>query len=221
MTHESYLDFGLYSYRDAAHLLKLDLNTLQYWLGEVKDVESVIQGRFREEHVLTFAELMELHFIKMFRDEHVSFQAIRRAAQESSKKFHTSYPFIVKRFDTDGRSIFATLKGKETNQEVVEELHHGQLVFTKIIRPFFRKLDYSGLDTLQRFWPLKKSGRIVLDPTRHFGKPIDSQTGVPVYAIVNAAKAGDGQDAQTVAKWFEIPVDAVEAAIRFDRSLAS
>ncbi|HEY3969138.1 MAG TPA: DUF433 domain-containing protein, partial [Planctomycetaceae bacterium] len=131
------------------------------------------------------------------------------------------YPFTVKRFDTDGRSIFATLAGKETKKEFIEELHHGQLVFKKLIRPFFRKLDYSATSDIERFWPMKKSGRIVLDPMRRFGQPIDSQTGISTRTVFEAVNAGDGQDERIVARWFDIPLEAVRAAVRFERSLAT
>jgi len=169
---------------------------------------------------VTFAELMELHFVKIFRDDDVSFQVIRRAATAASKRFGTDYPFAVKRFDTDGKSIFATLRSKETDQELIEDLERSQLVFSKVIRPFFKKVDYHGTHEIERFWPLYRSGRVVSDPTRRFGQPIDAPTGVPTEALLQAVNAGDGQDVHIVAEWFDIPVDAVKAAVRFELSLA-
>lgn len=215
-----YVNVGIYSFRQAARLLAVSGNQLRYWIGEFS-AESIVKRQLKDDRLLTFSELMELHFIKLFRDEDVSLQAIRKAANEAAKKFHTEYPFTVKRFDTDGKSIFATLTSKETNRELVEELKHGQLVFRKLIKPFFKKLDYRGTTDIERFWPMKKSGRIVLDPSRRLGQPIDSDTAVPTDTIYKAFTAGDGQDVPTVAKWFDIPVEAVKAAIRFERSLAT
>ncbi len=176
--------------------------------------------KFPAMEILTFAELMELHFVKMFRDENVSLQTIRKAANVASEKFRSAYPFTVKRFDTDGRSIFATLIGKESDNEVVEELKHGQLVFKTIIRPFFRKLKYDGM-TLEQFWPLGTRGRIVLDPLRKHGQPIDFDSGIPVETIIDALEAGDGQEVHVVAKWLGIPLEAVQAAIQFNKSLSA
>lgn len=217
----SYINCGLYSVPDAARLLRVHPNVLRYWAGERDEADALIPRRFPKEHLLTFAELMELQFVKLFRDQGVSLQAIRRAAKAASQKFSTDYPFTVKQFDTDGRSIFATLRRKETNEELVEELRHGQLVFSRIIRPFFKRIDFAGTNEAERFWPLQRRGRIVLDPTRRFGQPIDSETGVPVEAIINAYKAGDGQSIPEIARWFDIPPEAVRAALRFERSLAT
>lgn len=217
---------GIYTLPQASRLLRVPTPVLRYWIGERKDknVESIIVRQFATERILTFAELMELHFIKLFRDEDVSFQAIRRAAKKASDKYHSNYPFTYRRFDTDGKSIFATCKNEETDKEIVEDLQHGQLVFKQIIRPFFKRLDYLSTNDAGRYWPLRtssrNSGRIVLDPERRFGQPLDSETGVSTEAIRQAVTAGDGQDVKTVARWLDIPVEAVEAAMKFEKSLS-
>jgi len=212
---------GLYSIRQAAKLLRLRPSVLKYWIGQRGELHPVVLPEFTDDSILSFAQLMELHFVKMFRDEGVSFQYIRKAAKNASQQFKAQYPFTVKRFDTDGRSIFATMKSKETDKTIVQDLEKGQLVFQTIIRPFFKKLDYSRSNEVERFWPLKQKGRVVLDPQRRFGQPIDSETGVPTRALIDAVTAGDGQDAKTVAKWFDVPLEAVKAAIRFEKSLAT
>jgi uncharacterized protein (DUF433 family) len=213
---------GLYSLGDAARLLRMPQSSVRYWLFGRGNVEPLIQRHLAEEHLLTFAELIELHFINTFRREGVSLQAIRKSAIRAARMFDAEFPFTAKRFDTDGKNIFATLENEATNKIHIEEMRHGQLVFVKFIRPMFRKLEYSG-DGVGRFWPLhtkRTTGRVVLDPHRQFGQPIDAETGVSTAVIANAVAAGDGQDVKTVAKWFEIPVEAVRAAIRFERSLA-
>ncbi|MBW3539242.1 MAG: MerR family transcriptional regulator [Planctomycetes bacterium] len=217
---KEYLGCGMYSLGEAARLLRTHPNTLRWWTGDRKQATAVIRREFPGEKVLTFSELMELHFIKMFRDEGVTLQTIRRAALEASKRFRTQHPFAVKRFDTDGKQIFATLIGRESEQEIVEELRHGQLVFATIVRPFFRKLDYGDAD-VERFWPMEKTGRIVLDPMRRLGEPIDSESGVAVGTIIDALQAGGGQDPATVAEWLGIPLEAVRAALAYHRSLAA
>lgn len=173
-----------------------------------------------EDQALTFMELMELHFIKMFRSEGVSLQAIRKASRVAASKFRTDYPFSVKRFDTDGRTIFATMINEEKSKTLVEDLKKGQYVFDTIMRPFFHKLDYRGMQEVARFWPMDKKGRVVLDPERKFGKPIDSESGVPTRAIYNAIVAGGGQEPKVVAKWLGVSLPAVQAAVVFEQSIA-
>ncbi|WP_310820844.1 DUF433 domain-containing protein [Stratiformator vulcanicus] len=180
----------------------------------------IISRELSADRIITFAELMELYFVNLFRREGVSMHTIRKAAKAAERRFGTKLPFSVKRFDTDGRAIFSTLCRFEDNKEIVEDLARAQLVFGEIIKPFFRKLEY-GTQMIERYWPLEKSGRIVLDPERRFGQPIDAETGVPVDAILTALKAGHGQDEKAVAFEYEIPVEAVKAAIKYNKSLAA
>lgn len=85
----------------------------------------------------------------VFRTHGVSMQTIRRAARVASDLFGTSYPFALRRFDTDGTSIFATLemeaRQKEEPRKGIEALGRGQIVFEPFIRPFFHHFDLEGL----------------------------------------------------------------------------
>ena len=106
----------------------------------------------------------------------------------------------------------------------MEEMHHGQLVFDTIVKPFFKKLEYDNNYRLLRFWPLaskRSTGRVVLDPGRKFGKPIDAETGVPINTILDALKAGTGQKPQVVADWLGVPLSAIKAAEAFNKSLSA
>jgi len=211
------LGVGLYSFANTARILRVHVNTLRRWARD-----PVLCPRYfnPEEQTLSFKELMELHFIKMFRDAGVSLQAISKAARAAAAKFGTDYPFAVKRFDTDGRTVFATLIRGENDTILVEDLQKGQLVFDQIVRPFFKKLEYDGSKEIARYWPMMRKGRVVLDPARKFGQPIDFHTGVPTRALYEATVAGDGQDYKTVARWFDVPAQAVSAAVKYEKMLA-
>jgi hypothetical protein len=213
---KSHLGVGLYSLADAARIVGAPTSTLSRWSSASRG----IVPRFLDasEHTITFVELMELLFIKMFRDEGVSMQAIRKTSQEAAKKFKTDYPFAVQRFDTDGKTIFATLLSEATGKKLVEDLKYGQFVFEKILKPFFRKLDYGSFE-VERYWPLEKGGRVVLDPARKFGQPIDFDSGIPTRTLYLAVSAGGGQEVKSVANWFGVPVAAVNAAVAFEQSI--
>lgn len=211
------LGVGLYSIPEAARLVGTYDGNIRRWIEPLTDL---IPRTFPiSEHTLSFLELMELHFIKMFRDSGVSLQTIRKAAKAAAKKFRVDYPFAVRRFDTDGKTIFATLLDREDDREAVEDLKRGQYVFTTILKPFFLKMDYRASREALRFWPQNKEGRVVLDPTRSFGKPIDSQTGVQTQALHEAVIANGGEMA-LVADWFDVPIEAVKSAVVFEESLA-
>ena len=152
----SRLGVGLYSLAEAARIVGSPPNTIRRWASQR---EGLVPRHFDPaEHTLTFVELMELHFIKMFRGENVSLQTIRKVLRTASQQFNTAYPFSVKRFDTDGVTIFATLIGEEREDVLIEDMRNGQLVFENVIRPFFRKLEYHGSQEVARFWPLDHAG---------------------------------------------------------------
>ena len=213
----SRLGVGLYSIAEAARLVGVHQGKVRRWIDP--NVGIVKRQLPVEEYTLSFLELVELHFVKMFRAGGMSLQSIRKAADIAAHKFHSDYPFAVRRFDTDGRTIFATLREKETDRVVVEDVMKGQRVFDRIMRPFFLKLDYDNTREALRLWPRKKSGRIVLDPARKFGKPIDAETGVQTNALYQAVLANGGNTAM-VADWFDVPQKAVQAAVVFETSLA-
>lgn len=219
-----YLGVGLYTVPEASRYVGVHSSLLRRWIrtytykaaGGVEYKHTpVIRRHFGEEGPITFLELIELHFIWLFRKEQLSMQYIRAAAKTAQDLFHTSYPFSVKRFDTDGKRIFATLEDHPQvagSKRIIEELWRGQIVFETIVRPFFKKLEYAGRAEALRFWPLDQPGRVVLDPERNFGKPIDSETGVPTRALFDAVVKAK-QPARTVAKWFGVPLAAVRASI--------
>lgn len=214
-----HLGVGLYSIADAARIIGAKPGLIRRWSRKSEGL--IPRTLALEEGLLTFAELMELHFIKMFRDEGVSLETIRIASERAAARYHSEYPFSVKRFDTDGTAIFATLQQESTGREMLEDVARGQYVFEKIMRPFFRKLEYGRNFDLVRFWPLSKTGRVVLDPARKFGQPIDAETGVPTRTIMDALRAGGGQSPAVVARWLGVPLAAVKRAAEFERSLSA
>jgi uncharacterized protein (DUF433 family) len=219
---------GLYSYPEAARIVGVPASRLRRWASGYRRrtaqgetvITPVVQRYFATDtHVLTFLELVEILFIKLFRTAGVPMAVIRQAAEEATRTFGTPYPLAVKRFDTDGRRIFAALRARSSNERVLIELGNGQTVFETVVRPFFRKLEYHGEGDALRYWPLEREGRVVLDPERAFGQPIDSETGVPTRTLFDAVRAGEGQSLDAAAWWYGVPLEAVQAAVCFEQSL--
>jgi hypothetical protein len=217
-TLSSHLGVGLYSFPEAARLLGIRAGRLRRWVcGPDRFLPEALDPA---EDTLTFRDLIEVQFALTYLNEGVKLRVIKKAAAAAARKYETQYPFSVKQFDTDGRAIFATLISDKTNRRYVEDLAKGQFVFERILKPFFRKLEYKA-DQVARYWPIGKRGRVLLDPARKFGKPIDAETGVPTHTIFRALQAGGGQPPVDVARWLGIPLAAVMAAARFEQSLTT
>lgn len=231
MINTALLGIGLYTMTEAARLLRVDPRTLQWWAEGYSPVsqagrrasEPVIQRdlvALEGEPLLTFTDLLELHMVALFRRENVSLQTIRAAADKAAQLFNTRHPFVVKQFETDGRHIFATLEDEgiagRTQQQMITDLNLSQMVISSIARLFFLNIEYQDFEPI-RYWPMGRDGRVVLDPQRSFGKPIDARSGVPTAALYTMARSGESL--QSVADWYEIEVEAVEAAVNFEHSL--
>lgn len=173
-----------------------------------------------EDKVLGFHDLLEIRFVHAFRQHGVSLQAIRAASQQARQLFDQAYPFTCKRFQTDGRSIFATVL-EETGDEALLDLVKRQYAFTQVIKPsLYEGIDYATEGKAQRWYPLKRSKAVVLDPAINFGKPVLSEAGADTNAIYMAYQA-EGRDARRVALLYEIPAAAVEAAVLFENRNAA
>lgn len=207
---------GAYSVPQAARIVGAHYSTVRSWIAPST---GVIPRYFNpDRQTLSFVELMELNFIKIFRSEGVSLHVIRLAARAASKKYNSDYPFAVKRFDTDGKTIFATLERQTKEGDLIEDLRRGQFVFSQIMRPFFRKLDYQKAEIV-RYWPLGKRRRVVLDPNRRLGQPLDDASGIPTRVLHTATLAGGGQSIREVSDWYGVPVAAVKRAVEFEQSI--
>lgn len=182
------------------------------WTSQLADIRDV--------KALGFHDLLEIRFIHAFRKHGVSLQAIRMASQHAKDMFKRAYPFTCTRFQTDGRSIFATVL-EETQDEALLDLVKKQYVFKQVITPsLYEGIEYDQHGDADRWFPLHRSRAVVLDPARQFGKPIVTQAGISTATLFEAWKA-EAEDHRRVASLYEVSVDAVEAAIRFESRAAA
>jgi uncharacterized protein (DUF433 family) len=163
---------------------------------------------------LSFLDLIELLFVRDFREHGVSMPVIRRAAVVAADMFkNIDHPFCLQRFSTDGKRIFATAASEEGDEQMID-LVQRQHVFSDVMEPFLKQLDYSEAGELLRWFPQGKKGFVVLDPRFSFGAPVLVDHNVPTSVLYRAHKAGEPD--KTIASWYEVPERAVRAAIEFE-----
>ena len=176
-------------------------------------------GDIKGKTALSFLDLVELLFIRDFLEEGVSLYVIRRAAEVAAEMFSADHPFCVKQFQTDGKAIFARASNEVGDDQMVD-LVKRQHVFSRVVSPFMKQLDYDAVSgDVRRWFPLGKRVPVVLDPSFSFGAPIIAETGVPTSVLFSAHKSGDSD--QDIASWYEVSVSAVRAAIEFESQLAA
>ena len=130
------------------------------------------------------------------------------------ERFDSKHPFSNLKFKTDGKYIFeeALKEGKSS----MTNLNTKQMVFSKFIEPsLFKALEFDNKEA-SVWYPAYPSKRIVIDPSRSFGKPILKNSGVPV-EILEAAYQVDGSY-KFVAADFDVSIADVKAAVHFEKT---
>jgi len=169
---------------------------------------------------LSFKDLVEIRFIDSFLSFGVSWKELRSASVEATKLLANSHPFSTHKFKTDGRKIFADI-GERTNNTKLLELTKKQYVFRQVVLPsLYDGFEYKAGELL-RWRPKGGQKLIVLDPQRSFGQPITDVGSVPTSIIYRAVKA-EGLDSEIkIARWYDIPISAVRAAVAFENELSA
>ncbi|MBV1790563.1 helix-turn-helix domain-containing protein [Marinobacterium sp. D7] len=221
---------GIYSIPEAAALTGIESRKIRRWLfdgpkqpGTLVGANALWTPELADADVgdnISFHDLLEVRFVDAFRQHGVSLQSIRAAAAHAKEFFASPYPFTCQKFLTDGRSIFAdTLE--ETGDESLMDLVKKQYVFKQIVsHSLYAGIEYNDNQLAARWFPIPRSRKVVLDPSRAFGKPILHDYGITTEALYSSWQAEDSS-IKRVSDLFEIPKDLVEAAINFEQRIAA
>jgi uncharacterized protein (DUF433 family) len=102
---------------------------------------------------------------------------------------------------------------------LLELLSGGQWVIAPVIKAIARQIDFHETTGFaERWFPLGRNGRVVLDPQIAFGAPTLVRRGVKtanVYDLFN----GEQQRVEPVAAWMGLERAEVTAAVRWEDHL--
>lgn len=214
---------GVYGRADAARIAALRPRRVRRWLAGYSwtgaDGSERRSGPMVETHHpsrVGFAELIELLFVRGFVKAGVRTTIVRAVHDDACKEFQTRYPFTLKRFEHDGRTIIerVTVDGVER----LFDRYRAQRLVDAVMLPLVRQLDYDALTKEAcRYYPLGTDLPVVLDPRRNFGEATVISRNVPT-RVLAAAVAGGGTEAAT-ARWYGVTPEEVAAAVTFERGL--
>lgn len=220
---EGLVGVGLYTPAEAARLLRIPGSKIVRWLRghEANDrwYERLWQPQVQlgdGRVYLGFRDLMELRTAHAFMEAGVSAIMIRRAIVEARRYINEERPLSTTKFMTDGRSIFLEVADESGDTRLLD-LFKRQYAFRRIIEASLRGVDFEGIAPV-RWWPVSRAQKILLDPERSFGQPIESDSGVPTATLAAAAHA-EGS-AEVAARVWQVPVQAILRAVRFETGLA-
>lgn len=224
----NFIGTGLYTVKEAEALTGVPAAAIRRWLRGYKfqgragsTVMSPVWVGDKPQTDLTFGlsflDLMEVRFVHAFRKHHVSWKAIREAAQRACEMYGSTHPFSMKRFKTDGNRIFAEIEQDGGVQLL--DINKKQFVFHRIVeRSLYVGIEFDS-GQAARWFPMHPKRQVVVDPERAFGRPIVDRYGVPAEILAKAAEI-EGS-VSSVARWYDVSVGSVEAAIEFQRHVAA
>jgi uncharacterized protein (DUF433 family) len=216
---------GLYTVAEACQMTGIPTATFRRWVFgyvrrrnaervEYRPISPPEIGRIEGHLVVGFRDLLEVRIVHAFRMAGVSWHVIRLAAANASRPGRT-HPFLSERFRTDGRTIFLE-SFREAGEERLVDLARNQHAFHRVIAPSLRDVLFEG-DEPRAWYPLWPRKMVVVDPTRSFGRPIAG--GVPTDILAQSAARETSLD--VVARWYEVPLEAVRAAVDWQERLAA
>jgi uncharacterized protein (DUF433 family)/DNA-binding transcriptional MerR regulator len=167
---------------------------------------------------LSFRDLIELRFVKAFRDLGLSLPAIRECFERAVEEVRDDRPFSTQHFRTDGKTIFLEIT-KDLEEGELIDLRRRQRVFRTIVAPSLRDLEFDA-EVVARWFPLGVNKRsIVIDPARAFGRPIARASGVPTEILAHAVRI-EGT-IERVAALYQSSPSEVRDAVAFEQRLAA
>ncbi len=166
---------------------------------------------------LSFRDLIELRFVKAFRDLGLGLTTIRDCYRRAAEEVRDDRPFSTQKFRTDGRTIFLEITERDHEGRMID-LKRRQQVFRSFIEPSLRDLEFDA-STVARWYPLGFNQKtVVVDPARLFGRPI-VQSGVPTEVLAEATKV-EGSVAAVVSL-YGVSKSDIRGALEFERRLAA
>lgn len=222
------LAMPIYESAEVGRLVGLTASRVRRWLfgyqyrvgAERREKQQVPvirrRGSERSRHA-SFLDLIELLSVKSFLDKGLSLQRVRRACDEAASVLDVDHPFARRPFFTSGREIYLEIRKREGAGNLLQLLSGGQWVIEPIIRDFAEQIDFDvNTELASKWWPLGKDAYVVIDPLVSFGAPSLTGKGIKtsnVYDLYRAERAN--QD--LVAKWMNLTLPEVEAAVRFEK----
>lgn len=221
---EGLVGIGLYTLAEAGRLVQVAPSKISRWLrgheanGRRYEPLWHSQVDLGDDGIfLGFRDLQEVRVVAAFIAEGLSPQRVRQAIELARDLVRDEHPLSTKQFRTDGRSIFLQVV-EEDGQTRLIDLFKRQFAFREIIERSLSNLEYDGAGSPSLWWPMGKSGSVVVDPTRSFGQPIEAETSIPTAALAAAAKVEGSQ--QAAARAWGVSLRSVRRAVEFEEHTA-
>lgn len=216
---------GAYTFADAARYVRAPVATVRAWFLGTKtgwgQFQPVLQLDDSRHRMLSFRNLVELHVLNSIRKRHrVTLYRVRIAIEILSESWKSKHPLAEQDILTDGYELFARVSGLLTN---VSD-HDKQILLDKVLRAALQRIERHPAGEARRLYPFPSAEvesaepqTIEINPSTQFGRPCLAGTGIPTEILHQRHRGGDEMD--VLARDYEMPVERIREAIRFEQGL--
>jgi uncharacterized protein (DUF433 family) len=205
---------GIYTFNEAARLTRLKTARVREWFRRKATFQTDYQPVDRD-FAMSFYDLIDVFVVGRLREHGVSMPTVRHVYARMTEDLASPHPFCRAELMTQGKSVFVRNAGSDEAR--FNEIITKQSVYTKVLLPFLKTIDYDEITLLAKRWRIAES--VIIDPQICFGSPIVDQVGIPTSILATAYEAND-EDAAAVANWYGVDPKAVLVAVTFERRLA-
>jgi len=217
------IGIGLYTPAEAARIIAVPAQKIIRWLrgheANGKQYDRLWQSQVTMEDgsiILGFRDLMEVKVADAFVQWGLPPVRVRVVIERAKEIVGDDHPLSTNRFMTDGSNVFMEVVEEGGDRRLIDLLR-GQWTMKSIIEPFLKHVDFGEDGAPVRWWPRGRTKKILVDPARSFGQPIESTSHVPTAALAAAAKA-EGSVAAAAVAW-RVSVAAVRRAVAFQEEI--
>jgi uncharacterized protein (DUF433 family) len=208
---EPRINEGVYLLRDVSEILLIRTAKINRWLKDFWD------GRYASEFSYSFGDkgnravnfytLIEFHTFYQLRTRGISSQKIHKIHRTMANDLKTPYPFAGN-IRTDGKAIWY-----EFLDSLIKADGKQQLDCKAIIAPFLEQIDFGADNLAARYFPLKKSRNVVVDPKHQFGQP--TVTGRNIRLDVIRKLSEGGETTENICILYDLKASQVEDALQY------
>jgi uncharacterized protein (DUF433 family)/transposase len=219
------LERPTYGIAEVDRLLGLSSGTARRWIDgyerSKKRYPPVVRLEPTGDEIVTWGEFVEARYLAEYRDRGAPMVRMRPVVERLREELNTPYPLAH-------AWTFLEVEGLELVRRVQVEaglepafrmvvVRNEQTVLSPESETFVRSAEY-GQDVapagrvVERLHPVPDLRQVVFDPLRRSGKPV--VRSVPTEVIAEQVRAGDSM--ASIAEFYELPFEDVEAAIRYE-----
>lgn len=226
MANVTVLDREIYDEVLASQILRVPQSTLHWWLegGERRgrQYEPVLRVAPTGSRTVTWGEFVEARYLREYRRKLlVPLPELRAFIAVLREKVGVTYPLATARpWVGPGRRLLLEAE-REAGLDpdlwpCVEPATGAVPLLLPGAQAFYDRVEFEDAEdgVALRVWPLGRHERLVIDPTVRFGQP--AIKGIPTEALAGQVRAGDSIEA--VAEDFDLSLDDVMAALRYEQA---